>query len=113
MDRPGKALALVGQGDPETDPKDKGADLTGALHLHDVRRTVADRLRSDLDIPPHVVDAGVLGHEIPKLWRTYMPSANLGEIRRALDRWSVHLDGILSGETTEPAKVVPIAAARQ
>jgi integrase len=112
MDRPGKALAFVGQGDPETDPKDKRADLGGALHLHDVRRTVADRLRADLDVPPHVVDAGVLGHEVPKLWRTYMPTANLTEVRRALDRWSVHLDAILSRETAQPAKVVPIAAVR-
>ena len=112
MDRPGKALAFVGQGDPEMGPKDKRADLGGALHLHDIRRTVADRLRGDLDVPPHVVDAGVLGHEVPKLWRTYMPSANLGEVRRALDRWSAHLDAILSGETAQPSKVVPIAAVR-
>jgi len=112
MDRPGKALAFVGQGDPATDPKDKRADLGGALHLHDMRRTVADRLRGDLDVPPHVVDAGVLGHEVPKLWRTYMPSANLGEVRRALDRWSAHLDAIVSGETAQPAKVVPITAVR-
>jgi hypothetical protein len=71
-----------------------------------MRRTVSDRMRSDLDVAPHVVALGVLGHATPKLLKTYMPSVNLAEVRRALEAWSRHLDGILAGEATS-TKVLP------
>jgi integrase len=66
--------------------------------LHDVRRTVADRLLNVLAVPPWVVDHVVLGHVRPKLLRTYMPTLPLGEAREALTRWSELLDAILAGK---------------
>jgi hypothetical protein len=40
-----------------------------------------------------------------------MPSANLAEVRRSLDRWSAHLDAILAGEAAQPDTVLPLFTA--
>ena len=79
------------------------------LRSHDLRRTVADRLESDLNVRPDV-DDDIQGHRRAKLRRTYRPTVNLNEARKALDRWSRHLDDILAGRTAE--KVVSIDAER-
>src|SRR5262249_34000409 len=70
------------------------------LRLHDLRRTVADRLLNELRVPPYVVDLGVLGHAPAGLIRTYMPSGvSVREVASALAAWDAHLDQILSGQS--------------
>jgi integrase len=86
MDRPGKALVAIG----------KAACLGGNLRLHDVRRTVADRLKKDLGVAPHVVEQDILGHAAPELAATYMPSGQLAAARAGLEAWAVELGRILA-----------------
>jgi integrase len=76
------------------------------VRAHDLRRTVANGMRNDLSIAPHVIEYGCLGHTAPALLRTYMPGLNLAETRRAFDAWSRHLETIRSGKKTR--KVVGI-----
>jgi len=71
-----------------------GEDVT----IHDVRRTVADRLLNQLGASPWIVDHVVLGHARPKLLRTYMPTLPLGEAREALTRWAAALAEILAAK---------------
>jgi integrase len=98
MDQPNKALRAVGEAALGLRRSEDGDEWEGeALRLHDLRRTVADRMRHDLHVPPYVVDLGVLGHAAPPLVQTYMPRANVAEVRAALDVWGKYLDTILSG----------------
>lgn len=93
MDRPGKALVAAGE----------AAGLPGHLRLHDVRRTVADRLKKDLGVAPHVVEQDILGHAAPELAATYMPSGQLATARAALEAWAVELARILAEKDDEAA----------
>ena len=68
------------------------------LRLHDLRRTTADRLQSELGVRSDVVNA-VLGHKPPRLTRTYMPNWPLREMRAAMQAWSSEFERILRGET--------------
>jgi integrase len=98
MDQPNKALRVVGEAALGLKRSEVAGKWEGeALRLHDLRRTVSDRMRTDLHVPPYVVDLGVLGHAAPELVRTYMPTANVAEVRTALEVWSKYLDTILSG----------------
>jgi integrase len=70
------------------------------IRLHDIRRTVADRMLNVLGVAPYVVDLGVLGHAPAGLIRTYMPSGiGLPEVQVAMCEWDAHLDTLLAGES--------------
>lgn len=65
------------------------------IRVHDIRRTVRDRLTRDLRVAPSVAEA-ILGHVPPKLVRTYAPSGvALRDKRAALQRWGRELDRIV------------------
>lgn len=74
--------------------------------LHDLRRTAATGM-AEIGIPPHIVEAclnhisgakaGVAG--------TYNRAAYTAEKKAALERWAVHVLGLV---TEQPAKVVPL-----
>jgi hypothetical protein len=66
--------------------------------LHDIRRTVADRMLNDLGLSAYVVDVGVLGHAKPKMLGTYAPSVPLKELRDAMETWAAELARILRTE---------------
>jgi integrase len=74
--------------------------------LHDLRRTTATGM-ADIGIPPHIVEAtlnhvsgakaGVAG--------TYNRAAYLPERKAALERWAIHMAGLIEGKL---ADVVPL-----
>lgn len=66
------------------------------LRLHDIRRTVRQRL-TDLGTDERTAES-ILGHRPPKLVRTYVPEEPLDRMRAALDRWSRELVRIVAGE---------------
>lgn len=68
------------------------------LRLHDLRRTVADRMQSELGVRNDVVNV-VLGHKPPRLTRTYMPNWPLKDMRAAVQAWSSDVERIFRGET--------------
>lgn len=71
--------------------------------LHHIRRTVADRLKTDLGVAPFVVEA-ILGHALQGLAAVYMPSDPMQQKREALQAWSDHLEGTLRiGRDTKAA----------
>ena len=72
---------------------------------HDLRRTCATNL-SKLGIDDFTI-AKILNHSVPGLHMTgiYNRWKKLPEMKKALDRWGVKLDRIVTGE--DPAKVVP------
>jgi len=83
------------------------------IRLHDVRRTVADRMLNVLRIAPYVVDLGVLAHAPAGLIRTYMPSGvALPEVQAAMAAWDAHLDQILAGSERK-ATVTAISKSRR
>jgi integrase len=65
------------------------------FRLHDVRRTVADRMLNELGLSAYIVDVGVLGHAKPKMLGVYAPSVPLRELRAAMDAWAGELERIL------------------
>jgi integrase len=74
--------------------------------LHDLRRTFSTGLNK-IGIEPHVVEACLnhqSGHKAG-VAGVYNQYAYLPEKTAALDRWSVHIGGLIEGRT---AKVVPI-----
>lgn len=84
------------------------------IRLHDIRRTVADRMLNVLGVAPHVVDLGVLAHAPAGLIGTYMPSGvGLPEKQAAMAAWDAHLDQILAGETKRRASVTAISKGRR
>ncbi len=86
----------------------KDVGLGEPLQLHDLRRTVADRMVNEIGVAPFTVDVGVLGHALPGLVATYMPSGPpLRDVQSALAAWDARLDEILSGER-RTADVVPM-----
>jgi integrase len=82
------------------------AEGLAAWRLHDLRRTCATGM-GDLGILPHIVEAclnhvsgskgGVAG--------VYNRAAYAAESAAALERWAVHVEGLVSGQ---PANVVPM-----
>ena len=76
------------------------------FRFHDLRRTCATNL-SKLGID-EITIARILNHSLPSLHMTaiYNRWEKLPEMKRALDRWGVKLDRIVTG--MDPAKVVPI-----
>jgi hypothetical protein len=65
------------------------------FRLHDVSRTVATRL-AEMGTHVPIIEA-ILGHRPPRLVRTYQVHAPVGEMRAALERWSVELNRIIIG----------------
>lgn len=64
------------------------AGLGGPLRLHDIRRTVADRIRAEYG---EATMHGILGHADAALTRTYGPSPRLEAQRQALEWWAGEL----------------------
>jgi integrase len=67
--------------------------------LHDVRRTVATRM-ADIGVAPHVVEA-VLNHHSGSrggIAGVYNRSLYAAEVRDALERWSAHVQALVSEE---------------
>jgi integrase len=65
------------------------------FRLHDIRRTVSDRMVNDLGLSAYVVDVGVLGHAKPRLMGTYMPGVPWSELRAAMDAWAAEFARIV------------------
>jgi integrase len=80
------------------------------LRLHDIRRTVRQRL-TDLGVDERTAES-ILGHRPPKLVRTYVPEEPIDRMRAALDRWSRHLAAIVAGEERRSADVLPFEGPR-
>jgi integrase len=83
------------------EPKPRPAALAKDATIHDVRRSVANRLLNALHIAPHVIDHAILGHVRPRLIRTYQPNLPLDEAREALTRWAEELSRILREKPAE------------
>jgi integrase len=66
----------------------EAAGLGASLRLHDIRRTVADRLRAQYG---EATMHGALGHADAALTRTYGPTPRLAALAEALEWWSVEL----------------------
>jgi integrase len=100
-----KADTPVSIGSKIKDRLDKAMKIP-PWRLHDLRRTAATGM-AEIGIPPHIVEAclnhvsgakaGVAG--------TYNRAAYAAEKKAALERWGVHVLGIV---TEQPAKVVPL-----
>lgn len=73
-----KPLRLIGE----------AAGLKAPLRLHDIRRTIADRIRAEHG---EATMHAVLGHQDQALTRTYGPSPRLEAQRLALEWWSMKL----------------------
>jgi integrase len=69
----------------------EGAKLGAALRLHDIRRTVADRLRAQYG---EALMHGVLGHGDAALTKTYGPTPRRAALAEALEWWSAELERI-------------------
>jgi integrase len=65
------------------------------VDLHDLRRSVADRMLNALGVSAYTVDVGVLGHRKPALLGVYAPTAPLKDTAAAMKAWGVELARIL------------------
>jgi integrase len=77
--------------------------------IHDIRRSTATKL-AELGVAPHVIES-VLNHVSgfrSGVSGTYNRNQYLPEKKAALERWAVHLQGLVSGR---PANVVPMQQA--
>lgn len=75
--------------------------------FHDLRRTAATGMAEDLKVPPHIVEAALnhISGAKAGVAGTYNRALHLDERKAALERWAVHIDGIVSGKA---GKVVPM-----
>jgi integrase len=75
--------------------------------LHDLRRTAATGM-AELGIPPHIVEAALnhVSGARAGVAGTYNRAAYLDERRAALERWSLHIAGLVSGK---PANITRLA----
>jgi integrase len=81
-----------------------------AWRLHDLRRTMSTVMHDRLGVLPHVVEA-VLNHTGGHKAGTagvYNKASYAAEKRIALDKWSEHIDALISGR--KPATVVKLRA---
>jgi integrase len=89
--------AAEDNGEADAEPRKLRRSWRG-LALHDVRRTIRDRLTRDLGVAPHVAEE-LLGHRPPRLLATYAPSgSSLATLGRALDKWQNELARIVTGD---------------
>jgi integrase len=77
------------------------------LRAHDLRRTMATRIRA-LGFPRETVDA-VLGHRESRLVQTYQVHDHLKEKAAALKAWERELARILAGNKRAGREVLPFA----
>ena len=77
------------------------------LRAHDIRRTMATRIRS-LGFSRETVDA-VLGHRESRLAQTYQVYDQLNEKTAALKAWERELARILAGKKLAPRSVLPFS----
>ena len=64
------------------------------FRLHDIRRSVADRMLNDLGLDAYVVDVGILGHAKPSMLAVYAPNVP-AKAKAAVEAWSAELARIL------------------
>jgi integrase len=87
--------------------KERGKDVTvERWTLHDLRRSCATGM-ADIGIPPHIIEAvlnHVSGHKA-SVAGVYNRAQYAEEKRAALERWSAHVQGLVSGA---PSKVVTL-----
>jgi integrase len=72
--------------------------------LHDLRRTAATAMADRLGVLPHVIEAvlnHVSGHRAG-VAGVYNRARYEAEMRTALDKWSAHIEGIISGFSNNP-----------
>jgi integrase len=79
---------------------------------HDLRRTMASRLTGDLGFERLVVGR-VLNHAEPGVTATYDRHSYDNEKRQALEAWGRHLNAIVGGKKSDPAKVIALSARRR
>jgi integrase len=77
------------------------------LRAHDLRRTMATRIRA-LGFPRETVDA-VLGHRESRLAQTYQVYDHLNDKTAALKAWERELKRILAGKKKDSHGVLPFA----
>jgi integrase len=84
--------------------------ITG-WRIHDLRRSTATGMAEDLNVAPHIVEAALNHVSGAKagVAGIYNRALHLDERKAALERWAVHVDGIVSGK---PGKVVPMKRVR-
>ncbi len=71
------------------------------FRLHDVRRTVSQRIAEEFG---EGMSHSILGHARQRLGRTYIPNRPLKEQRDGLEWWSAELSRLLVAEKGEPAR---------
>jgi len=71
------------------------------FRIHDIRRTVATGL-AQISVTTDVISA-VMNHVIsgPSATRVYERHHRIPEMRRALDKWALELDRIVTGKEVE------------
>lgn len=73
---------------------------------HDLRRTARSYWAEKLGIPWDLCER-LLGHQLPKIARTYDPVPHLERRREALEKWDAYVQRLVTGEG---ATVVPLPA---
>jgi integrase len=68
-----------------------------SLRLHDIRRSVGDRLRQEHG---EAMMHAALGHADARLTATYGPSPRLSALAAALEWWSEYVSQLSRGATT-------------
>jgi integrase len=71
------------------------------FRLHDVRRTVSQRIAEEFG---EGMNHSILGHARQRLGRTYIPNRPLKEQREGLEWWSAELSRLLSAEEGDPRR---------
>ena len=82
--------------------------------LHDLRRTAATGM-AELGIAPHIVEAALnhVSGARAGVAGTYNRAAYFDERRAALDRWSLHVAGLVSGKSANIAQLAEKARGRR
>jgi len=68
------------------------------FRLHDVRRSVADRMLNVLGMDAYIVDVGILGHAKPPMLAVYAPALP-AKTKGAMGAWADELARILGGRS--------------
>lgn len=72
---------------------------------HDLRRTFATHLGETLRIDPVVIEK-CLGHKMPRIMATYNKNEMLPERKEALNKWSQHIEHLVTNSNVIPFKQV-------
>lgn len=74
------------------------------FRLHDVRRTVSQRIAEEFG---EGISHRILGHARQRLGRTYIPNRPLKEQREGLDWWSTELKRLREARDDKPKAAKP------